>query len=632
MKQFRSALFMLLCLLIGWVQAKVRPTEPGIRSMLAPPPDTIRGLIGYYYQDNGGNPFTTLVKGGVYDTSFCFNWQGGNPGYGLTDDNFSVRWIALLRAPVTGTYTFNTNADDGIKFIIKDFKNRRADAGRVIVDNGGGCCRDVSGTVDLEAGKLYPIEVEFFEKGGGANIMYFTWTAPNLPKQQVYSQYFYAMQPPEAARPKISPDRGLFEGSVNIVLSSTTPGAEIHYTLDGTTPTINSPVYDPLNPVKLTAANEPVTYTIKASAYKEDMFVSEVTTGAVTVMPPALPNPVFTPSAGVYQGRVKIKLSVGVPGSSVYYTTDGSTPTTSSNLYTSEILIDSTTRIKAYAVKDGRSPSQVVAGTYTIVPDGAAVPVFSLPEGAYTGTQTVSISSSTPGAVIHYALNDEVLSSASPVYTTPLEIKTTTTVKAYATAAGLSDSKPAIATYTIGTDDPVSTPKFSIPPGTYNSIRQVGIYTNTKGATIHYTLDGTIPDENSPVYYALIPVTDSAKINAIAMKPGMKNSAVATGVYYVTAEARDTSLINTNLPAPKLTISPNPASGMARISWSGVITTKDGFRVVITDSRGAVVNTTLVQGGYTYYQFNTSTLAEGVYFVKVQSGNSIAKGKMIVAR
>jgi hypothetical protein len=53
---------------------------------------------------------------------------------------------------------------------------------------------------------------------------------------------------------------------------------------------------------------------------------------------------------------------------------------------------------------------------------------------------------------------------------------------------------------------------------------------------------------------------------------------------------------------------------------------------VITDSRGAVVNTTLVQGGYTYYQFNTSTLAEGVYFVKVQSGNSIAKGKMIVAR
>ncbi|GEP93183.1 hypothetical protein CTE07_48280 [Chitinophaga terrae (ex Kim and Jung 2007)] len=600
--------------------------------MLAPPPDTIRGLIGYYYQDNGGNPFTTLVKGGVYDTSFCFNWQGGNPGYGLTDDNFSVRWIALLRAPVTGTYTFNTNADDGIKFIIKDFKNRRADAGRVIVDNGGGCCRDVSGTVDLEAGKLYPIEVEFFEKGGGANIMYFTWTAPNLPKQQVYSQYFYAMQPPEAARPKISPDRGLFEGSVNIVLSSTTPGAEIHYTLDGTTPTINSPVYDPLNPVKLTAANEPVTYTIKASAYKEDMFVSEVTTGAVTVMPPALPNPVFTPSAGVYQGRVKIKLSVGVPGSSVYYTTDGSTPTTSSNLYTSEILIDSTTRIKAYAVKDGRSPSQVVAGTYTIVPDGAAVPVFSLPEGAYTGTQTVSISSSTPGAVIHYALNDEVLSSASPVYTTPLEIKTTTTVKAYATAAGLSDSKPAIATYTIGTDDPVSTPEFSIPPGTYNSIRQVGIYTNTKGATIHYTLDGTIPDENSPVYYALIPVTDSAKINAIAMKPGMKNSAVATGVYYVTAEARDTSLINTNLPAPKLTISPNPASGMARISWSGVITTKDGFRVVITDSRGAVVNTTLVQGGYTYYQFNTSTLAEGVYFVKVQSGNSIAKGKMIVAR
>ena len=235
MKQFKCALFVLLCLTVSWAYAKVRSSETDIRKYSPPPPpaDTLRGLIGYYYQDkNGDNHFTTLVQSSVIDTSFCYNWEGNGPGYGITNDYFSVKWVGMLRVPVSGTYTFNSNADDGLKFIIKDFANRRADPGTVVMNNNGACCADFSGTATLEAGRLYPIEIEFFENTGGANIMYFMWSATGVPKQQVWSEYFYAMQPPEAARPRIDPAGGLFEGSVDVVLTTTTPGGVIHYTLD----------------------------------------------------------------------------------------------------------------------------------------------------------------------------------------------------------------------------------------------------------------------------------------------------------------------------------------------------------------------------------------------------------------
>ena len=623
MKQLNKFLFIIGCIISCTVQAMGRPAA----AAAAPYGDTTRGVIGYYYQDKpGGAHFSSEVFKRV-DPNFTFNWGNNSPGPNITNDNFSVRWKGLFRPPVTGTYTFNSNADDGLKFIIKDWANREADPGKVVLNNNGACCADFSGTVDLVGGRLYPVEIEFFEGGGGANIMYFKWTAPGIAQEQVPDEYFYATLPDAAARPKITPDRGLFEGSVDVTLSSTTESGVIHYTLDGTTPTINSPVYNPEDTIKITT-----TTTVKASTFADNMYVSEVSTALLSVMPPALPDPVFTPSAGIYRNPVKMAIETSVPGSTIYYTTDGTTPGTSSLLYTDSIYVDSTMRIKAFAVKDGRSPSQVVAATYTILPPGAQQPVFSVPAGNYGSAQEVTITSATPGAVIHYALNDNVLNSNSPVYAAPVKITATATLRAYATADGLDDSQVTVANYVIGNnEEAASTPQFSFPGGTYKGVRQVGLFTDTKGAAIYYTTDGTVPDENSNAYYALIQVTDSVTINAIAIKAGMKPSGIATATYVITGEAKDTSLINTSLPPSLLAVTPNPASGVARISWTGMINTRDGYRVIVTDSMGAVVNTTVITSGYTYYNINTAPLADGIYFVKVQSGSSVAKGKLIVS-
>lgn len=77
-------------------------------------------------------------------------------------------------------------------------------------------------------------------------------------------------------------------------------------------------------------------------------------------------TPTFSPVAGTYYEPQSVTLSCATPGSTIYYTTDGSDPTTSSTEYTSAIPVSETTTIKAIATADGMDPSPVASATYTI--------------------------------------------------------------------------------------------------------------------------------------------------------------------------------------------------------------------------------------------------------------------------
>ena len=78
-------------------------------------------------------------------------------------------------------------------------------------------------------------------------------------------------------------------------------------------------------------------------------------------------------------------------------------------------------------------------------------PSFNPAEGTYTTAQSVSISCATSGATIYYTTDGTTPTSSSSVYSTPLNISQTTTVKAIATLQGYNDSPVATATYTIET-------------------------------------------------------------------------------------------------------------------------------------------------------------------------------------
>ena len=77
-------------------------------------------------------------------------------------------------------------------------------------------------------------------------------------------------------------------------------------------------------------------------------------------------TPTASPVAGTYTSAQSVTLTSATSGASIYYTTNGSTPTTSSTLYSSAINVSSSITLKAIAVKSGYSNSSVLTSSYII--------------------------------------------------------------------------------------------------------------------------------------------------------------------------------------------------------------------------------------------------------------------------
>src|SRR5208337_1320778 len=101
-----------------------------------------------------------------------------------------------------------------------------------------------------------------------------------------------------------------------------------------------------------------------------------------------VPTPTFSPAAGTYGSSQTVTISDSTSGSTIYYTTNGTTPTTSSTKYTSAITVNSTETVKAIATASGYTNSAVGSAAYTFV---APTPTFSPGAGSYGSSQTVTI-------------------------------------------------------------------------------------------------------------------------------------------------------------------------------------------------------------------------------------------------
>jgi hypothetical protein len=82
------------------------------------------------------------------------------------------------------------------------------------------------------------------------------------------------------------------------------------------------------------------------------------------------PTPTFTPAGGTYTSTQTVVISDSTPGATIYYTTDGSTPSPSSPVYTAPLIVSATTAVNAIAIASGAAPSDVGLGAYTITSGG----------------------------------------------------------------------------------------------------------------------------------------------------------------------------------------------------------------------------------------------------------------------
>jgi len=164
-------------------------------------------------------------------------------------------------------------------------------------------------------------------------------------------------------------------------------------------------------------------------------------------------TPTFSPAAGTYTSAQTVSLSDSTPGASIYYTTNGTTPTAGSTLFSAStpIAVSATTTIQAIAIASGYLSSSVATGTFTINLPAAATPAFSVAPGSYTTAQTVSLSDSTTGASIYYTTNGTTPTTGSTLYSasSPIAVSSTTTINAIAVAGGYSTSAVATGAFTI---------------------------------------------------------------------------------------------------------------------------------------------------------------------------------------
>ena len=193
--------------------------------------------------------------------------------------------------------------------------------------------------------------------------------------------------------------------------------------------------------------------TLSATNYAFPNFVNG--TLAITALG-TVATPSLTPAAGTYTSTQSVTISDTTPGATIYYTTNGTSPTTTSSKYTAPIAVGSSETIEAIAVAAGYNNSAVATAAYiiTLPPAAAATPTFSPASGTYSSGQSVTLSDGTAGATIYYTTDGSTPSTSSPKYSAAISVSSTETIEAIAVAPGYSNSAVATATYTINLPSP----------------------------------------------------------------------------------------------------------------------------------------------------------------------------------
>jgi hypothetical protein len=257
------------------------------------------------------------------------------------------------------------------------------------------------------------------------------------------------------------------------------------------------------------------------------------------------PTVTVSPAAGTYNANQSVTLTANETAT-IYYTLDGSTPTTSSTVYSGPISIAATTTIKYIAMDTAGNSSAVQSISYTI-DTTAPVITASSSGGTFTSSQTVTLSSNETGTTIYYTLDGSTPTTSSPVYNSALTISSTSTLKFLGKDTAGNQSAVQSVSFTINAPD-TTAPTVSISPvaGTFTATQSVTMTAN-EPATIYYTTDGSTPTTSSTVYSGPIAVNQTTTIKYFAKDTAGNQNVVQTATYTI------------NLPD---TTAPQPISGL----------------------------------------------------------------------
>ena len=337
------------------------------------------------------------------------------------------------------------------------------------------------------------------------------------------------MQSPYANIPSGSVDLG-----TKVLLKNKTDGATIHYTVntDGSVPadpTVSSSVFDEAQPIVINGKT-----VIKAFAVKNGVKSAIVTLTYTTKDQLASPTASIESGAMVSRGtRLKLKAA---SGATIYYTTDGSDPTdrsSSSVVSGSDLVLDGAAgaqvTVKAYAVMDGKSASEVATFTYQISKNMGGVTADVATGSEVSNGSKVNLMTDVTDAQIYYT-TDGSSPADSGIKGTVVTINgtpgSTFTIKAVAKINGDAGT---VCTFTYRIKERPSAPTASPSGGELTIAKRVEL--SSSAEKIYYTTDGTTPTESSNLYKEPVLINRTTNLKAIAVSKDGEISEVASFQY-----------------------------------------------------------------------------------------------------
>jgi alpha-tubulin suppressor-like RCC1 family protein len=253
----------------------------------------------------------------------------------------------------------------------------------------------------------------------------------------------YAFQ---VGTPTFVPGQGSYTGTLPVTVSTVTPGATLHYRLDGTEPTASDPVVASGTAITLTTSA-----TLKAIGYRAGWANSAVARGTYWISLGAASTPTLSPPPGTFTSAQTVTITTGTSGATIRYTLDGTAPTFSSRIYSSPVPVSATTEIRAATFASDMTPSAAAAGLYVIDLGRVDTPRMSPGGGSYATFQDVSVTTETAGATIHYTTNGAEPTESDPVVVSgaTVHVDKALSLRAKAFKSGTPTSSTARADYLI---------------------------------------------------------------------------------------------------------------------------------------------------------------------------------------
>jgi len=177
--------------------------------------------------------------------------------------------------------------------------------------------------------------------------------------------------------------------------------------------------------------------------------------GLLGTTPPLAATPAISPASGSFANSVLVTITDGTSGTSIFYTTDNSIPTSSSANYTGPFTLTSSATVNAIATASGFGQSSMATASYAISPLQTATPQITPTPGTYAASVTVTITDSTSAASIFYTIDGSTPGTSSTKYTGAFSLLASAAVKAMATSFASTGSAIASANYTIQPFSPV---------------------------------------------------------------------------------------------------------------------------------------------------------------------------------